>query len=256
MDHLNPAGGSFHSLPITMAKRFQPEEKRQIILPVDPLEEDGPDDPRVVLSHRQITRLVFVAAETGARFTRDRSPHDPAAWMSSPRHLFHGLNALNACVERDMFMRALVLHGVAPAYDMLPSEMDQLITADYGTDIAEKVPADAACDADLSAPLFPKLNKPALYVATLVDEKEGGICHVFFAAIADSEVSVREQLGRRLGAAAFHEAEVRLGFDPSEPVAMSAVSEIMAELLRQIEREPTSPLSSGFSFFVEHRFDD
>ena len=73
--------------------------------------------------------------------------------------------------------------------------------------------------------------------------------------MASDEDEVRNKLTSRVGARASYMATVDVGFDPSEPVALSLLSDAMAELLRQIGEAPTSPLSDGFSLLVEHRFD-
>ena len=223
------------------------------IVALDPLEPDQVDDPSLTLSHREITRLVYVAAETGARFARERSPHDPAAWMTAPRQLFEGQNALTACLDRSMFMRALVLHGVTALYDMAPAAMDELLAGD---DEDTETLVDAAQD-DLGVPpgitsLRPRQNR--LFTATFVDESSVSIVHVFFAAVASREDEVRDQLRARLGGKAAYLADVSEGFDPSEPVSLSLLSEAMACLLGQIARDPTSALGVGFTVLLEHRF--
>jgi hypothetical protein len=230
-------------------------QTRQFVLPADPLEFDQPEDPVVLISHRQLSRVVLVAAETGARFARERSPHDPAAWMCAPRRLFDGSNAMTACADRDMFIRALVLHGVSPTLDMEPSEMDGLIgdvreRPVAGTRRGGNVPAES------SAGSVKHMGAKALFTATVVYETPAGVCHIFYAAIASDEEAVREQLRERLGGHISYMADVGLGFDGSTTIALSLVSEAMADMLRQIEAAPDSPLSAGFNLLVEHRFDD
>ncbi|WP_146193546.1 hypothetical protein [Sphingosinicella humi] len=226
-----------------------------LVIP-DPLDFDRPDDPVVVLSHRQVGRLVFVAAETGSRFTRERSPHDPAAWMCAPRRLFGGSNAVSACVDRDMFIRALVLHGISPALDMEPAEMDMLL--EDGSELPDRVEESSAARSTSvgpATPVFNRLKTRLLFTATFVDEFGVGVSHIFFATVARDEDEVRNKLTSRVGARVSYMATVDIGFDPSEPVALSLLSDAMAEMLRQIEDAPTSPLSDGFSLLVEHRFD-
>lgn len=220
----------------------------------DPLEPDSPSDIRVTLTHRQIGRLVFVAAETGSRFARERSKYDPAAWMAAPRHLFGGHNALTACVDRTMFMRALVLHGATPAYDMSPEEMALLLSPEDGeADEIVVEPMGRAEDGSAPGPLlFPW--PAALFTATCVEQEAGGALHVFFATLASDESQVREQLRHRLGGRISYIADVEKGFDPSQPVAASLLSEAMVYLVEQIASEPTSTLAAGFNVLVEHRF--
>src|SRR3546814_1334828 len=42
-------------------------------------------------------RLAYVAAETGARFIRDRIQIEPIDWLHRPCQLFDGESAINAC---------------------------------------------------------------------------------------------------------------------------------------------------------------
>ena len=232
------------------------QDTTSLVLPADPLDDDQPDDPIAVLSHRQLGRLVFVAAETGARFAREGSPHDPAAWMAAPRRLFGGSNAITACADRDMFVRAVVLHGVSPAYDMAPEDMDLLL--EHSDDVADEVCDVLTADVPVEkgSGRLKLLRTMGLYTATAVEEETSGVTHVFYAAVAESEDDIRDQLRSRAGARAAYMAEVQLGFDPSEPVAMSLLSGAMGDLVAQIASAPTSPLSQGFKLFIEHRFDD
>ena len=99
---------------------------------LDPLDEDLPSDKFITLTDRQLGRLIFIAAETGARFERDGSPVDPLAWLFSPRTLFEGKIALDACQKRKPFMRAIILHGLSIGFDALPHEIDALVAEDRG----------------------------------------------------------------------------------------------------------------------------
>ena len=112
----------------------RPAQHRQVTEPpmayADPLDQDRPDDPRVIMTERQLIRLVFVAAETGARFERERIEMDPAAWMFAGRRLFHGRAAVVACRERDAFVRALLVHGLSIGLDASPEAVDALVADD------------------------------------------------------------------------------------------------------------------------------
>lgn len=93
----------------------------------DPLDRDHPDDAAITMTERQLIRLLFVAAETGARFARERIEMDPAAWLFAGRRLFHGQAAVVACRERDAFVRALLLHGLSIGLDASPEAVDALV---------------------------------------------------------------------------------------------------------------------------------
>ena len=257
MTHLISSDHHTTSTPVmAWAATRTAQDPATMILPADPLDDDQPDDLITVLSHRQLGRLVFVAAETGARLAREGSPHDPAAWMAAPRRLFGGSNAITACANREMFIRAVVLHGVSSAYDMAPEDMDLLL--EESTDVTDDVreaPSETI-PAGQGSNKFKLVRTMDLYTATAVEEATCGVTHVFYAAVAASEDDVRDQLRSRAGARVAYMADVQLGFDPSEPVAMSLLSEVMGDLVAQIASAPTSPLSKGFKLFIEHRFDD
>ena len=66
---------------------------------MDPLDADDPADEAVVTTRRAICRVALVATEVGGRFQREAIDHDPMSWMLSPRRLFGGSSALDACLE-------------------------------------------------------------------------------------------------------------------------------------------------------------
>jgi hypothetical protein len=104
---------------------------------VDPLDDDRPTDATITLTHRQLLRLVFVAAETGARFQREGINVDPVDWLFARRRLFNDQIALDACQKRDAFVRVLVLHGLSLGLDASPNDIDELRADDaFGTEPA------------------------------------------------------------------------------------------------------------------------
>lgn len=113
----------------------------------DPLDADQASDPVVKLSNRQLGRLMFIAAETGARFEREGVTVDPVAWLFAPRDLFHRRHAVDACQEREPFVRAILLHGLSMGFDADPDEIDVLVDIDDGSAIVElsgdKYPSNA-----------------------------------------------------------------------------------------------------------------
>lgn len=96
----------------------------------DPAGYDEPSDPVVVTTRRGISRIAFVAAEVAARFQREGIEYDPVAWMMASRRLFDGSAALDACLERQSFLRAAILHGLSKGLDALPEQIDPLIEDD------------------------------------------------------------------------------------------------------------------------------
>lgn len=68
----------------------------------------------------QAVRLMCVAAETSARFVRERIEIDPMHWLLEPRHMFDDRAAIDACCEPEGFRRAIALHGLALGLDATP----------------------------------------------------------------------------------------------------------------------------------------
>lgn len=99
----------------------------------DPLEADDRGDAPVLTTERRLRRLAIVAADTGARFARERIGHDPVAWLLAPRALFGGRRPLDACQDRTGFLRAALLHGLSLGLDADPGEVDALADDDVGT---------------------------------------------------------------------------------------------------------------------------
>jgi len=97
---------------------------------LDPLDPDLPSDPQVTLSHRQLGRLMFIAADTGARFEREDVDADPVGWLFAPRNLFDDRQAVVACQQREPFVRAMVLHGLSLGLDADLGVIDGLIEDD------------------------------------------------------------------------------------------------------------------------------
>jgi hypothetical protein len=77
---------------------------------------------------------------------------------------------------------------------------------------------------------------------------------IFCAMMATSATDVRKRLRHRYGPLLEDEAQVRLGFDWSEPLAAAMVSEAMAHQLTLAAQFPASSLAEGLDFHVEQRF--
>lgn len=98
----------------------------------DPLDPDLAGDVEVMTTRRAMCRVATVAAEAGARFQREASSVDPMAWMLAPRRMFDGVSALEACLDRDHFVRAIVLHGLSLGVDADPAVLDRLVSMGSG----------------------------------------------------------------------------------------------------------------------------
>ncbi len=112
---------------MSAASSYEPPVTYSALVYADPLAEDQSDDDLIVLTNRQWMRLVFVAAETGARFQREGIDVDPIDWLSAPRRVFDNRCALKACTELPSFVRALILHGLSIGLDASPEDLDGLL---------------------------------------------------------------------------------------------------------------------------------
>ena len=198
----------------------------------------------------QLGRVVLLATEVGARFTRDGVPYDPAAWMIAPRRLFGGANAVEACRNEAPFLRAMVLHGLSYGLDADPEEIDALVDEDPAAD-------DGPCGASSSgevALITSEWRGPELYTATIAAETGGQACHVFQATIASGFLDVVKELKERVGDDLGRQADIRRGFDPSHPIVCANVSPAIGDLLQDVAADPTSSLADGLNIFIEHRF--
>lgn len=75
----------------------------------------------------QVLRIVLVALETGARFQREGIALDPLAWMVTPRRMFGGLPAIEACSDVEACSRAILVHGLGLGLDPLREAIDLLM---------------------------------------------------------------------------------------------------------------------------------
>lgn len=107
----------------------------------DPLDFDQPSDLPVSMTNRQLSRLLFIAADTAARFEREHCPVDPVAWLFSPRELFNCCTAVAACQNRSHFIRAIILHGLSIGLDADPDELDELLTEDGAVEMFSPAPS-------------------------------------------------------------------------------------------------------------------
>jgi len=238
--------------------------------PIDPLDFDLPDDEVVVTTRRGLVRLALVAADTASRFERETIGHDPVAWMLAPRALFQGRSAIEACLDRQDCLRAVLLHGLSIGLDAEPEEIDDL-TDDAEDDADVDVDADADAVADGDGDGFGRSDgegrvepsdryedrcdgRPRLWTSLLVDERDGGTVHAFDAVIAASRLEAERRLRARHGSDVLHALDIVEGFDPNLPLAEALVSPAVADMLAQVAQDPGSPLARGLSVYVEQRF--
>lgn len=198
-------------------------------------------------------RLLYVAAETGARFVRDRAASNALDWLLTRRALFDGRSAAESCREAESFRRAVVVHGLSLSLDVDPESI-RGFPAHHFLSLAEQ--AQLLPDPRRG----PRCTRPRpcgrleLYTCSVSAELNEGHIQIFCAMMAQSPQEVRARLRQRYGSLIEDEAQVRLGFDWSEPLACAMVSEAMAHVLTIAAAEPASSLARGLDFQVEQRF--
>lgn len=217
----------------------------------DPLEADQSDDTQIVTTRRALCRVATVAAEAGARFQREAGPIDPMDWMTSPRRPFDGACAMDACLDRDHFVKAVILHGLSLGLDADPDIVAQLHGPDDGEDFSSRLsrPKRGRSGKKKST------SKPTLYSATLAWEGNGVILQAFHASVARNPAEVVQRLRARFSDDVLDLVDVRVGFNAASPLAIALVPETVSRLLHTVERESDAPRFATFSYDIEQRLE-
>lgn len=198
-------------------------------------------------------RLLHLAAETGARIAREGLSIEPLDWLVKPLRLFEGRSAVECCHRHENFRRACVLHGLGLGLDQPPAvvegiPLDAFLSKHAGLHLT---PSQPAIDGHADQPVF---GVASLYCSSVNAEARCGQVQIFFAMVARSPDEVRSHLQSRYGFYLADEAQIRLGFDWSEPLASALVSDAMAHVLSLVRDQPESTFAEGFEFRVEHQF--
>lgn len=237
--------------PLPAARQYDGKQTSPLI---DPLDEDQPDDQVVITTRRAICRMALVASETGGRFQREAVQYDPMSWMLSPRALFDGGTAIDACLDRDACMRGILVHGLGLGLDVDRSIIDALMAEDddfddreseylygehpYGTDKVGRGRAGRA-------------TKLRLYTATIADTRDNKMFQAFHASVARNAGEVRKRLSRRLGVELADVADIRLGFHEGSPLVVALVPTPVKEVIRQMQRDCASPGAKTFAVDIQ-----
>lgn len=229
----------------------------------DPLDADRADDVTVSATRRSLCRVALIASEAGARFQRESTACDPMAWMLAPRKLFGGRAALDACLNREHFSRALILHGLGIGMDAKPGEIDRLLDSDGHGDGdddsssgagnhkfnraeprrryagSNKPESTQKCGTMInseteSVAVFTALDRRRLYSATVVYQAAGFDLVAFHASFARGVEEMFERLSDRFGREVTAVAQVRVGFDAGHPL----LPKMMVEMLTDAENWP------------------
>ncbi|MGI4879649.1 MAG: hypothetical protein ACRYG4_19410 [Janthinobacterium lividum] len=226
----------------------------------DPTSHDLPSDQSVVTTGRGLCRMAMVAAEVAARFKREGMDVDPVAWMLAPRRLFGGASALTACLEERNFLRASLLHGLSIGLDAEPADIDGLLSGgsdDDGHDVHDFADEDIDYAEEREEAVGTDLRPGdlRLYTATIAHVGDGVIVHAFHASLACTAREIDGRLRRRFGAALAAEATIVSGFRSGGGPVAALVSPLLAEMLRDVAADPSSPIAAGLDLNLEQRFD-
>lgn len=213
----------------------------------DPIAEDDFEDVPVRTTARGLCRLVVVAAQTAVRFQSEGSEHDPMAWMLSPRRLFGGGNAIKACLEREPFMRTMLLHGLSLGLDADPDDLDDL----FGDEREDEV--SVAMDDPHESRRAD--GEARLYTAMIVHHGRQVMLHAFHASVASDAGEVAARLRARYGPAVASGARIVAGFDPTSGFAAALVTPAIGEMLRIVAADPTTRVAAGLDLNFEQRLD-
>ncbi len=93
------------------------------------------------------------------------------------------------------------------------------------------------------------MGEPALYTASVVLEQGLSCAHMFAALMAFDEEDAKAKLGLRVGREQAGAAQFRRGFDSSDPVACSLLSDPLTEILLDVREDGRPTLAAGLENF-------
>lgn len=232
----------------------------------DPLDPDALADMPVTTSPRRMMRLAIAAADAAGRFAREGLEVDPVAWMLTPRVVFDGRNAMDACQDLKHFRRSIVLHALGLGLDADPDAIDGLMDddEDQHEDVMEGGDAHdlevGGVDLDVATaaadgPTDERLAGPLLLTSWLDVVRDGERLFAFTAMVTDRPGALVERLIGRYGPDAEH-AEFAVGYDRTSPLATAMISDAVADTLALAAAAPDSPLAAGLDVVIEQRFVD
>lgn len=229
-------------------------DETRIVPLIDPLDEDRPDDQVVITTRRAICRVALVASETGGRFQREAVRYDPMSWMLSPRALFDGGTAVDACLDRDACMRGILVHGLGLGLDVDRSLVDALMAEDDDFNDRESeylYGQHPHGTGELGRDRAGRATKLRLYTATIADTRDNMMFQAFHASVARSAGEVRKRLSRRLGAELAEVADIRLGLHEGSPLVVALVPTPVVEVIRQMQRDCAAPGAKTFAVDIQ-----
>lgn len=226
----------------------------------DPIGTDRPSDTVVTTTRRGLCRMAMVAADTATRFQREGLDVDPVAWMLAPRNLFGGAAAIEACLGHEDFMRASLLHGLGLGLDADPADVDALVDDGFdgdGHDVFDVADEDIDYAEEREEANGTELRPGdiRLYTASIAHVGDGVIVHAFHASLARTAREIADRLRHRYGSGMASKATIVSGFRTGGGLVAALVSPLLAEMLRDVAADPSSPIAAGLDLNLEQRFD-
>ncbi|MFD1033123.1 hypothetical protein ACFQ15_00455 [Sphingomonas hankookensis] len=225
----------------------------------DPLDDDADDDEVVVTTRRAIGRVALVATETASRFQREAVGHDPMSWMFSPRRVFDGAAAIDACRDRDACMRGILVHGLGLGLDVERSAVDALLASDGEDDDFDESEFDylygggagAGGSSQSDRDAVARSTRLRLFTATIAETRENRMLQAFHASVARSAAEVRARLAGRFGPDLADAADIRLGIHPSAPLVIALVPSPVAAMIVQMGEDCASSAARTFAVDIQ-----
>lgn len=219
----------------------------------DPMEPDAPGDEILVTSSRRLLRVALAAADAGARFALEDLEQDAAAWMLTPRALFGGRPAIEACQDLEDFSRSIVLHGLRLGMGADPDAINVILANDGPPCTKASTGIDAQDGKDVD-PSQVRLPRPLLLTCWIDGGETSVRLFAFCGLVTDRPADLVERVIGRYGAKAAAAADFCVGFDQTTSMATAMISEAMTHMLMMAADDPASPLAHGLDVVVEQRF--
>lgn len=223
---------------------------------VDPLDDDRADDETITTTRRAISRVALAAAEVGGRFQREAIDHDPMSWMLAPRRMFGGRSAVDACLEQEHCLRAVLTHGLGLGLDPEPEMLDALLAHDGNEDEDDDddffwIEPDVA--PERAGWPGGALDSPRLITATVCYADEVTMITAFHASITSNPQEVMDYLEQRYGVDVLPTVRLRQGYFPADPLVIALVPDPIAEMILEVEAQPHPRTNSDFIVDIEQR---
>ncbi len=100
-----------------------------------------------------------------------------------------------------------------------------------------------------------QMPTPRLYTATIIYADGSLMIQAFHASVAHHHAQVVQRLRSRFGDDVVGIAELRCGFFPATPIAAAIVPPAVADMIREIERNCTTPSALAFAVDIEQRIE-